>query len=72
MRIGSLPSALAFSTAVQVGPKEQAQPAYEKLFTSFTTGNHEQIAALFAPDTLFYGTCSGDLVKRPEGVREYT
>jgi uncharacterized protein (TIGR02246 family) len=56
---------------VQAGPKEDAQAAYAKFFTAFTTGNHEEVVALFAPDALFYGTGSAVLVTAPEGVRQY-
>ena len=63
--------ALAWSTLVQAGPKEEALAAYEKFFTLFTTGNQIQVAALFAPDALFYGTGSADVVASPEGVIAY-
>ena len=63
--------ALAWSTLVQAGPKENALAAYDKFFTSFTTGNQAQVAALFAPDALFYGTGSTDVVTTSEGVIAY-
>ena len=53
------------------GPKEDALAAYDKFFTSFTTGNQNQLAALFAPDALFYGTASPEVVVTPEGVLAY-
>lgn len=62
---------LAFSTLTQAGPKEDALAAYQKFFTTFTTNNHDQLAALFAPDALFYGTGSAELVTTPEGVLKY-
>lgn len=62
---------LAWSTLVQAGPKEDALAAYDQFFTSFTTGNQDQLAALFAPDALFYGTGSAEVVTTPEGVRAY-
>lgn len=70
-RMGSLLIALAWSTLVQAGPKEDALAAYDKFFSSFTTGNHAQLAALFAPDALFYGTGSAEVVATPEGVVAY-
>lgn len=63
--------ALAWSTLVQAGLKEDALAAYDKFFTSFTTGNQNQLAALFAPDALFYGTGSAEVVTTPEGVIAY-
>lgn len=62
---------LACSMLVQAGPKEDALAAYGKFFTSFTTDNHEEVIALFAPDALFYGTTSPELVTTNEGVRQY-
>jgi uncharacterized protein (TIGR02246 family) len=59
------------STGALAGPKEDALAAYDKFFTSFTTGNQNQMAALFAPDALFYGTASAEVVTTPEGVIEY-
>ena len=63
--------ALAWSTLVQAGPKEDALAAYDKFFTSFTTGNQAQVGALFAPDALFYGTGSTDVITTSEGVIAY-
>jgi hypothetical protein len=62
---------LVFSTLTQAGPKEDALAAYMKFFTTFTTNNHDQLAALFAPDALFYGTSSAELVTTPAGVQKY-
>lgn len=70
-RIGLLLIALAWSTLTQAGPKEDALFAYDKFFTLFTTGNHNKLAALFAPDALFYGTGSVDVVTTPDGVVKY-
>lgn len=70
-RLSLLFVALAWSTLVQAGPREDALAAYDKFFISFTTGNQAQVAALFAPDALFYGTGSADVVTTPEGVIAY-
>ena len=70
-RCSMLLTALAWSTLVQAGPKEDALTAYDKFFTLFTTGNQVQLAALFAPDALFYGTGSAEVVTTPEGVVAY-
>lgn len=70
-RLSLLFVVLAWSTLVQAGPREDALAAYDKFFISFTTGNQAQVAALFAPDALFYGTGSADVVVTPEGVIAY-
>ena len=59
------------ATPVLAGPKEDALAAYQRFFTLFTTDNYEQLTALFAPDALFYGTGSSEVVTSPEGVRKY-
>jgi SnoaL-like domain len=58
-------------TPVFAGPKEDALAAYHRFFELFTTDNHDQVAALFAPDALFYGTGSPEVVTTPEGIRQY-
>ena len=63
--------ALAWSTLAQAGPGEDALAAYDKFFTSFTTGNQTQVAALFAPDAMFYGTGTAEVVTSPDGVIAY-
>lgn len=70
-RLGLLLMAVAWTTVVQAGPKEDALAAYDKFFASFTTGNQVELAALFAPDALFYGTGSTEVVTTPEGVVAY-
>jgi hypothetical protein len=52
----AIASALPFSIPAFAGLKEDALAAYQKFFEAFTTYNGEQVAALFAPDALFYGT----------------
>src|SRR6185436_3594947 len=71
LRSGLLLVALVWSTSGQAAPREDALAAYDKFFTLFTTGNHVELAALFAPDALFYGTNSAELVTTPEGVVAY-
>src|SRR5262245_4428985 len=58
-------------TSVLAGPKEDALAAYHKFFHFFTTDNHDQITTLFAPDALFYGTSSPEVVTTREGIRDY-
>lgn len=62
---------LAFSTLAHAGTREEAQAAYDRFFTSFTTGNQVQLASHFSPDALFYGTGSAEVVTTPEGVIAY-
>ena len=62
---------LFWSAAVLGAPKEDALAAYDEFFARFTTNNQIQLAALFAPDALFYGTGSADVVTTPEGIVEY-
>lgn len=59
------------AAGAQAGPREDAQAAYDGFFAAFTTGNHEKMAGLFAPDALFFGTSSPELVTSNEGVRGY-
>jgi uncharacterized protein (TIGR02246 family) len=59
------------SMPTYAGPKEDAIAAYDHFFAAFTTDNADVIVALFAPDALFYGTGSGELVNTPEGIRKY-
>ena len=70
-RIAGLFLVFAACTPTFAGPKEDALAAYQKFFEAFTTDNHDQLAALFAPDALFYGTGSSEVVITPEGIREY-
>jgi uncharacterized protein (TIGR02246 family) len=70
-RIVSALILLAWSTLTQAGPREDALAAYDQFFPKFTAGNQVQLAALFAPDALFYGTNSAEVVTTPEGVVAY-
>ena len=70
-RVASALSCLLICTPVLAGPKEDALAAYQKFFAAFTTDNHDQIVRLFAPDALFYGTRSTELVTTQEGIRQY-
>lgn len=58
-------------TPIFAGAKEDALAAYHTFFDSFTTDNHDQVAALFAPDALFYGTGSSEVVTTRDGIRAY-
>lgn len=71
LRSTLLLTGLLWSTSVLAGPREDALAAYDSFFASFTTGNQVQLASLFAPDALFYGTGSAEVVTSPEGVVAY-
>ena len=58
-------------TPIFAGPKEDALAAYQKFFDLFTADNHDQLSSLFAPDALFYGTGSTEVVTTAEDVRRY-
>jgi hypothetical protein len=58
-------------TPAAAGPKEDALAAYHRFFELFTTDNHDEITLLFAPDALFYGTGSTEVVTTGDGIRTY-
>ena len=62
---------LITSSPAFAGPKEDALATYHKFFELFTTDKHDQVAALFAADALFYGTSSPEVVTTREGIRQY-
>ena len=70
-RFGFAVVVLAWSAFAFAGPKEDALAAYDKFFASFTTGNQLELAALFAPDALFYGTGSEEVVTTRDGIVSY-
>ncbi len=53
------------------GAKEQGQAVFEKFLTEFTAANVDEIAGLFTPDALFWGTRATELITTPEGVHNY-
>ena len=62
---------LCTPTLAVAAPKDDALAAFNNFLTQFTAANTDKVVALFAPDALFYGTGSVDLVTKPEGVRAY-
>ena len=70
-RLASFLFVLLLPAVCCAGPADEAEAAYDKFFTTFTTDNHEQLAELFAPDALFYGTGSAVVVTSHAGVVEY-
>jgi uncharacterized protein (TIGR02246 family) len=55
----------------QAGPREEALAVVERWAQAFTASDVDAIAALYAPDALFFGTGSKSLVTRPEEIRAY-
>ena len=70
-RLLSLCLCIAFAPLAFAAPKDDGLALYEKFLASFSADNTEAISALFAPDALFFGTGSAQLVTTPEGVRAY-
>ena len=70
-RVALMAFAVLVCVPVLAGPKEEALTAYQQFFDAFVTDNHDQMVRLFAPDALFYGTRSTELVTTPDGVRQY-
>jgi len=63
--------ALLVSTSSWAGPREDGLTLYERFLAEFRAGNQTAVAALFAPDALFYGTGSPQLVTTHDGVEKY-
>lgn len=57
--------------AASAGPKEDAQAAFDGFLAAFNANNVESVASMFAPEALFWGTVSRDLIATPAGVRQY-
>ena len=53
------------------GPKEDGQAVFDKFLADFNSANVDDIANLFTPDALFWGTRAADLITTPEGIRQY-
>ena len=52
-------------------PRDDAKAAFEQFFTNFTAADAEAVVRLFAPDALFYGTSSREIVTTTDGIRAY-
>lgn len=59
------------SMHTHAGPMEDGQAMYDKFLSTFAAGNQIAISDLFAPDALFYGTGSSELVTSHDGVIKY-
>jgi len=53
------------------GPQEDGQAVFEKFLGDFTAANPDAMAAHFAPDALFWGTNSRDLISGTNSIRQY-
>ncbi len=61
---GGSPQALAAA-------EHEAMAVVGRWSRAFAEADVDGIVALYAPDALFFGTSSTDLVTRPEGIRAY-
>ena len=73
MRVISSAVALVvlFSTSALAGPKEEALLLLEKWAKAFTDSDVDAIVKFHAPDGLFMGTASKNVVTQAAGVRAY-
>lgn len=60
-----------FSATATAGPQEDGQAAFDKFLADFSTGNAAVVAMNFAPDALFWGTNSRDLISGSDQIRQY-
>ena len=63
--------AMCLSTFAMAGPQEDGQAVFDKFLSDFTAANPDVIAAHFAPDALFWGTNSRDLISGTNSIRQY-
>jgi hypothetical protein len=63
--------AMCLSTFAMAGPQEDGQAVFDKFLSDFTSANPDAIAAHFAPDALFWGTNSRDLISGTNSIRQY-
>lgn len=59
------------ATGAQAAPADDAMQVINKWAQAFAAADPARAAALFAPDALFLGTASKEVVATPEGVRAY-
>lgn len=70
-RATSIFFAMCFSTLAMAGPQEDGQAVFDKFLGDFTAANPDAIAAHFAPEALFWGTNSRNLISGKNNIREY-
>src|SRR3954471_23146642 len=63
--------AICLSTFAMAGPQEDGQAVFNKFLDDFTAANPDVMAAHFAPDALFWGTASRDLISGTSSIRQY-
>jgi uncharacterized protein (TIGR02246 family) len=63
--------AICVSTFAMAGPQDDGQAVFNKFLDDFTAANPDAIAAHFAPDALFWGTASRDLISGTSSIRQY-
>jgi uncharacterized protein (TIGR02246 family) len=62
---------LALVPAAQAGPREEALAVVDRWAAAFAASDVDAIVGLYAPDALFLGTGSREVVSDPAGVRRY-
>src|SRR3954471_4562967 len=62
---------VSLSSAAIAGPKEDALQVLEKWAQAFTASDVDAIVKLHAPDALFMGTASKNVVKQTAGIGAY-
>ncbi len=62
---------LCLSSAAFAGAKEDGQAIVDKFVADFSAANADDMAALFTPDALFWGSRGFDLITTSEGVHQY-
>jgi uncharacterized protein (TIGR02246 family) len=63
--------AICVSTFAMAGPQDDGQAVFNKFLDDFTAANPDAIAAHFAPEALFWGTASRDLISGTSSIRQY-
>ena len=53
------------------GPNEEGQVVFDKLLADITAANPDAVATHFAPDALFWGTNSRDLISGTDSIHQY-
>lgn len=69
-RYAALILAVLSSTAL-AGPREDALAVVEQWIQAYNKSDVDALAALYAPDALFFGTRATTLVSKREGIRRY-
>ena len=62
---------MVWAGAAHAGPRDEAMAVIEKWVQAFGASDVDAITRLYAPDALFMGTGSREVVTDPAGVRRY-